>query len=362
MPLFSDTDFLLRLLNTPSPTGYTERATALIAAEVETLGLTVNRSRKGTLSWTLPNKVTGQATDGADGKRHIGLSAHTDTLGAMVKEILPHGRLGLSQLGGYDWATIEGEYVTVHTQTSERAGEPALTGTVVNNRQSTHVWGQALRDLKRSGDNLEVRLDVDTRSAAHTRSLGVSVGDFVSFDPRAVLTPAGYIKSRHLDNKAGVAALLSLTRLLLASPVAATVSCFVTTYEEVGHGAAPGFAVAGLGEVTELVAVDMAAVGGAQTSHEHGVTLCVKDSTGPYDFALSNQLRAAARRAGLDLMVDIYPYYGSDASAAMAAGHDLPAALIGPGVDASHAYERTHLDALEATVALLLAHVKGDED
>lgn len=344
--LFTDADFLLRLLNTPSPTGYTAQATELIAAEVEALGLTVTRSRKGALSWT----VAGQTELGqpAQHPRHIALSAHTDTLGAMVKDILPSGRLRLTQLGGYDWATIEGEYVTIHTQRGD------LTGTVVNDRQSTHVWGQALRDLKRSGDNLEIRIDQDTRSAQQTRALGVEVGDFVSFDPRAVLTPAGYLKSRHLDNKAGVAILLSLTRLLLQSPVSATVSFFVTTYEEVGHGAAPGF-----GAATELIAIDMAAVGGAQSSHEHHVTLCVKDSTGPYDHALSNQLRGAAARAGLDLKVDIYPYYGSDASAAMLAGHDLPAALIGPGVDASHAYERTHLDALEASVALLLSHVRG---
>lgn len=268
MPLFTDTDFLLCLLGTPSPTGYTQRACDLIAEEVEALGLSVRRSPKGGLSWTLPAR--GAA-------RHVALSAHTDTLGAMVKEILPSGRLRLTQLGSYDWATIEGEYVTIHAQQAE------FTGTVVNDRQSTHIWGQALRDLKRGADNLEVRIDEETSSAEQTRALGIEVGDFISFDSRAQLTPAGYIKGRHLDNKAGVAALLSLTRLLLASPAAVTVSCFVTTYEEVGHGAAPGFAHPDFGSATELVAVDMAAVGGAQTSSERCVTLCVKDSTGPYD-------------------------------------------------------------------------------
>lgn len=334
-------EFLLRLLGTPSPTGMTERAVTLIEAQVRSLGLETRRSRKGGLSWTLPG------TDSGAG--HLALSAHADTLGAMVKMILPNGRLRLTQLGSYDWATIEGEYVTVHGQDGV-----SVTGTVVNDYQSLHVWGPQLRDLRRSADNLEVRLDAVTFSAADTRALGLEVGDFVSFDPRAVLTPAGYLKSRHLDNKASVAILLEITRQLLVAPAPMTVSCFITTYEEVGHGAAPGF-----GEASEVIALDMAAVGRGQASSEHHVTLCVKDSSGPYDHALSNRLRRAAQRGGVDLKVDIYPYYSSDASAAWGAGHDLPAALIGPGVDASHAYERTHLDALEASVALVLAYCRA---
>ncbi|TSA88023.1 M42 family metallopeptidase [Deinococcus detaillensis] len=331
-------DFLLQLLNTPSPTGMTEQAVSLIEAEVMALGVETCRSRKGGLSWTLPG------TDSGAG--HLALSAHADTLGAMVKAVLPNGRLRLTQLGGYDWASIEGEYVTVHGQDGV-----SVTGTVVNDFQSFHVFAPQLRELRRSGDNLEVRLDAYTSSSQETRALGLEVGDFVSFEPRAVLTPAGYLKSRHIDNKASVAILLEVTRQLLKTPAPMTVGCFITTYEEVGHGAAPGF-----GEASEVIALDMAAVGRGQTSSEHHVTLCVKDSSGPYDHALGNRLRRAAQTAGIDLKVDIYPYYSSDASAAWGAGHDLPAALIGPGVDASHAYERTHLDALEATVALVLAY------
>ncbi|KQR27758.1 M42 family metallopeptidase [Deinococcus sp. Leaf326] len=341
-PLEYVLDVLMRLLETPSPTGFTEQAVALVAAELEALGLTPVRTRKGALTWEVPGT----------GEGHVTFSGHVDTLGAMVKAIKPGGRLLLSALGGYDWATVEGEDVLVHTQEGR-----TITGTVVNIRQSTHVHGAALRDLRREQAVMEVRLDEDTRSASETLNLGIGVGDFVSFDARPRMTPAGYIKSRHLDNKAAVAVFLGVTRELLGAPPARTVAFHVTTYEEVGHGAATGIAP----HTDELVAVDMAAVGEGQTSSEHHVTLCVADSGGPYDHALGNRLRAAARRAGLELRVDLYPYYASDGTAAWRAGGDYPVALIGPGVDASHAYERTHTDALEATATLILAHVRAGE-
>lgn len=332
------TAFLIELLNTPSPTGFTDTAVSLIEREMEGLGVSCQRTPKGGLLWTIPG----------DGEEHVTFSAHADTLGAMVKEIRDNGRLGLTQLGGYDWSSIEGAEVKVHTQ----AGE-GLSGTVVNIRQSSHVWGSALRDLKRDADSLEVRLDASTSSRAETRALGVEVGDFVSLDSGARLTPAGYLKGRHLDNKAAVAIFRGVTARLLRTAPRCTVSFFISVYEEVGHGAASDIPR----ETTELIAVDMAAIGEGQTSSEHHVTLCVKDSSGPYDHGLGNRLRAAAGRAGIELRVDIYPYYSSDASAAWRSGLACPAALIGPGVDASHAYERTHLDALSATEGLMLAYL-----
>lgn len=330
--------FLFRLLNTPSPTGYTERAVALIEQELAALGVPTVRTKKGALTWEIAGT----------GEGHVTFSAHTDTLGAMVKGIKGSGRLLLHMLGGYDWATIEGEDVLVHTSLGE-----ALSGTVVNVRQSTHVHGAALRDLRREQAVMEVRLDHETRTASETLNLGVQVGDFVSLDARPRLTPAGYVKARHIDNKAAVAIFVEVTRALLAQPPVRTAAFHITTYEEVGHGAATGIPP----HTDELIAVDMAAVGEGQSSSEHHVTLCVADSSGPYDHALGGRLRAAAQRAGLDLRVDIYPYYGSDGSAAWRAGGDYPVALIGPGVDASHAYERTHLDALHATRDLILAHL-----
>lgn len=344
--------FLIELLNTPSPTGYTDAAVALIELELAKLGVTGTRTPKGGLLWTISGA-------GAD---EVTFSAHTDTLGAMVKEVRGNGRLGLTRLGGYDWASIEGAEVQVHVQAGQVLGKQVLGGTVVNTRQSSHVWGQKLTDLKRDAETLEVRLDALTQngarlqSRAQTRGLGVQVGDFVSFDSLARLTPDGYVKGRHLDNKAAVAVLLAVTQALLHTPPRCTVHFYVSVYEEVGHGAASGIPAS----TTELIAVDMAAVGEGQTSSEHHVTLCVKDSSGPYDHRLSNRLRAAALRADIELKIDIYPYYSSDASAAWKAGLPCPAALIGPGVDASHAYERTHRDALMATINLMLGYLERE--
>ena len=336
------TDFLIELLGTPSPTGYTEAAVALIERELATLGVVGERTPKGGLLWTVAGTGEGE----------VAFSAHADTLGAMVKEIRKNGRLGLTRLGGYDWTSIEGAEVQVHLQPAP-AQTGTFTGTVVNTRQSSHVWGQKLTDLKRDETTLEVRLDALSENAAQTRALGIEVGDFVSFDSAARLTPEGFVKGRHLDNKAAVAIFTGVTAALLHTPPHCTTHFYISVYEEVGHGAASGIPAT----TTELIAVDMAAIGTGQTSSERHVTLCVKDSSGPYDHRLGNRLRAAAARENIELKIDIYPYYGSDASAAWRAGLPCPAALIGPGVDASHAYERTHQDALQATADLMLSYL-----
>lgn len=329
---------LVQLLDTPSPTGLTGKAIGLIEEELQTLGVQSQRTPKGALTWEIAGT----------GDQHVTLSGHVDTLGAMVKAIKDNGRLSLHMLGGYDWATIEGEDVQVHTQEGR-----VITGTVVNVKQSTHVHGPELRNLQRDQSNMEVRLDEVTRSSSETLTLGIKVGDFVSLDAHPVVTPSGYVKARHLDNKAAVAIFLYMTRQLIQTPPTKTVAFHITTYEEVGHGAATGIPE----QTNELIAVDMAAVGEGQTSSEHHATLCVADSTGPYDHDLSNRLRKAGKDAGIDLRVDIYPYYGSDGSAAWRAGGNYPVALVGPGVDASHAYERTHTEALEATTDLLMQYL-----
>jgi putative aminopeptidase FrvX len=187
-------------------------------------------------------------------------------------------------------------------------------------------------------------------------ALGIQVGDFVSLDPRTEETEAGFIKSRHLDDKACAAILLGLAKLIREEQIelAATTHFFISNYEEVGHGAAAGIPQ----ETAELIALDMAAVGEGQSSDEFSVTICVKDSTGPYDYELSRRLQRLASDQGIPYRIDIYPYYGSDASAALRAGGDFNAALVGPGIDASHSYERTHRDSLEHTAWLMLEYLK----
>jgi putative aminopeptidase FrvX len=338
---------LVELCGTPSLTGFTDAAVAVVERELRAAGLSPVRTRKGALLARLEGRAPGAPR---------ALTAHVDTLGAMVKGIKDNGRLRLTQIGGYAWDTIEGEYCLVHTQ----AGR-AVPGTILTTRASAHVHGQEVHRQERTEATIEVRLDEPTCSRAETERLGIAVGDFVSLDARTVVTDAGYIKSRHLDDKAGVAVLLGLARALHrgAPRPARTVHLFIAVHEEVGHGAAAGLPP----EVAELVAVDMAAVGEGQTSDERAVTICVKDSGGPYDHRLSTRLRRLATAEEIPHRVDIYPSYHSDVAAALASGGELRAALVGPGVDASHSWERTHRDALEATARLLLAYVldAGDD-
>jgi putative aminopeptidase FrvX len=332
-------DLTVDLCRIPSPTGYTHLATARVLDEVNALGLTAAVTTKGSLVIGLPSASTGPGRL---------LSAHVDTLGVMVKEIKPDGRLKLTQIGGYDWSTIEGEYCLVHP-----ADRDPISGTIVTTKASYHVHGSALVDLKRTADSIEVRLDAVVQSAADVRALGIEVGDFVSLDARTETTDSGYIKSRHLDDKACVAIMLGVAKSVTESgaPLPAPSWLYVSVFEEVGHGTS-----AGLPEgIRDVIAVDMAAVGQGQTSDERAVTICTKDSSGPYHYGLTRELVDLAKRDGLNFCTDIYPYYGSDVSQALRAGYDIRGALVGPGVDASHSFERLHRDSLDQTAKLLLA-------
>jgi putative aminopeptidase FrvX len=274
----------------------------------------------------------------------------------MVKEIKPSGRLKLTQIGGYDWSTVEGEYCTVHPAPRPgQDGPPPITGTILTTRASLHVHGARLRDLKREEGSMEVRLDARVNDAAAVRALGIEVGDFVSLDPRTVVTPDGFVKSRHLDDKACVAILLGVAKAVVDHGLvpAAPSHLYISVFEEAGHGTSASLPDG----TTEVIAVDMAAVGEGQTSDEFATTVCVKDSTGPYDYGLSRRLIDLGRVRGLDLRVDVYPHYGSDVSQALRAGYDVRGALVGPGVDASHSYERLHQRSLEETAKLLLAYL-----
>lgn len=332
---------LVKLLGIPSPTGWTNEAIEFVADEITGLGLKTIRTKKGGLT---------AVWDGESSSEPRALTGHVDTLGAVVKEIKSNGRLKLSQIGGYAWNTIEGESCSVLTAHDER-----LPGSILITKASGHIYGAGVGEAERTGDTLEVRLDIESTSRDETLAAGVQVGDFVVFNPRLFVSDAGFIRSRHLDDKAGVICILAAIQSMMNAgkmPAQDTTLHF-SNYEEVGHGAASGFPP----DLHELVAVDMAVVGEGQESDEFHTTICTKDSHGPYHFELTNKLRNLAEEHEIPHKVDVYPHYGSDGEAYWRAGGDVRVALIGPGVDASHNYERTHTDALVATTQLIAAYL-----
>ncbi len=334
-------NFLVDLLNIPSPTGYTDDAIAFIEKTFAQIpDLTMTRTNKGALviRW-----------QGESDKAPRALTAHTDTLGGMVKVIKPNGKLQLTRIGGLLLNGVETEGCWVFTQSGEK-----VRGSYMINKASSHVYAAEANETKRREATMEVRIDARTSSAEETRELGIQVGDFVSFDPRVEVTN-GFVRSRFLDDKAGVAAIFAAIASIREASLkpARSLYILISNFEEVGHGAPAGLP----SDISELVAVDMAAIGDGQTSDEFHATICVKDSSGPYHHGLSTHLRKLADENEIDHKVDIYPYYGSDASAAMRAGADFATALIGPGVEASHNYERTHTDALVATAEWVMAYV-----
>lgn len=337
------TEFLVGILNIPSPTGDTDNALAYTARALKTLGIHTHRTIKGTLLATV---------DGISTNSPRAVTAHVDTLGAVVKEIKPTGRLGLSLIGNYPWNAIESESVTIAT---ENAG--TFRGSVQLNYASKHVHGPVVGTTIRDAATMEVRLDARTTNRSETAALGISVGDFVYLDPRVEMVN-GFIRSRHLDNKAGVACLMAAMKLITDQglKLKQRSTLHFSHYEEVGHGAASGIPA----DCTELLTVDMAAVGDGQNSDEFHCTLCIKDSAGPYHRDFNRKLRILASENGIDLRTDVYPFYGSDGESHWRAGGNSRVALIGPGVDASHSYERTHMDALIATSQLIAAYLTSE--
>ena len=334
-------NILINLLNTPSPTGFTGDVIDLVSQTMaEFPFLSPKQTRKGALIATWK---------GSSNDSPHALTAHADTLGAMVKEIKSNGRLKLTKIGGFAWNTVEGEGCTIFTSQGN-----TFRGSVLLSKASGHVHGSKVNDLKREDSNMEVRLDARTTDAEQTRDFGVQVGDFVAFDPR-VEALNGFVRSRHLDDKACVACIFTAIKALhyADQQPSQTTTFHISNYEEVGHGAASGFPA----DLAELITVDMAAVGEGRTSDEFHTTLCVKDSGGPYHHGLNQKLRQLAEEYQIPYKVDIYPYYGSDGEAFWRAGGDVAVALIGPGVDASHNYERTHLEALTATTQWLIAYL-----
>ena len=334
-------DFLVKLLNVTSPTGFAEPAIAFVEKELSQFKqLELSRTRKGALvaKWNVESD-----------QPPVALTAHVDTLGAVVKEIKSNGRLKMSRIGGIQWPTVETEGVWVFTSKGER-----IRGSVLIDTASGHVHGAAGSETPRNDEHMEVRLDARTLSEKETRELGINIGDCVAFDPRVEVTN-GFVRSRFLDDKACVANIVSAIKSLAdagQSPTH-TVYFLISNYEEVGHGAAAGIP----SEVEELVTVDMAVVGKGQESDEFSATLCTKDGGGPYHFGLNNKMRALAEKYNIPYKTDVYTFYGSDGEAFWRAGGDVALALIGPGIDASHNYERAHMDGLVATTNWIMAYL-----
>lgn len=333
--------FLVELLNIPSPTGLTEEAIAHVRQRFAHLPLELALTPKGALVATWPGERD-------DAPRAV--TAHVDTLGAMVQQIKPNGRLQLVAIGGLQWPSVEGEGVTVHARDGK-----TWRGSLLPVAASGHATPSDQRHAKRDFDSMEVRLDSRTTSQHETEALGIRVGDFVSFDPRVELGEAGFVRSRFLDDKACVAAIFAALEALHRAGLRPRqrTTVFISNYEEVGHGASAGLPA----DLADLVVVDMAVVAPGQASDEFSVTICARDAGGPYDLPLRRELEALAEAQSLRWRTDVYLYYQSDGEAYWYAGGDVRVGLIGPGVDASHHYERTHREALENTARLIAAYL-----
>ncbi len=331
-----------KLLAIDSPSGFTERAASYVMDEYTALGYTPVRTTKGGVFCEIsrnPNKGDS-----------LMMEAHIDTLGAMVCEIQPNGYLKLSPIGGMNANNAEAENCKIYT----REGK-IYTGTFQLCDASVHVNGK-FDETSRSYDVMEVVLDEKVKTKEDTLALGILPGDIVCFDPRTTITENGYIKSRFLDDKLSAGILLGFAKFIKDEKIMLprTIYHHITVYEEVGHGGAASIP----SDVSEVLSVDMGCVGNGLSCTEHQVSICAKDSRGPYTYDVVTNLINAAKRQNIDFAVDVYPYYGSDADVALTAGHDVRHGLIGAGVYASHGYERSHIDGIRNTFLLLTEYVK----
>ena len=329
-----------KLLAIDSPSGYTEQAAKWVCASFQFLGFNAVLTTKGGVLVDLG----GENSDDA-----LLLEAHTDTLGGMVSQIKGTGCLKITSLGGMNANNAEAENVRIHTRDGR-----VYEGTCQLHDPSIHVNG-SYNDTKRSWDNVEIVLDEDVRSAEDVRRLGIEVGDIVCFDPRTRRTASGYLKSRFLDDKLSVGILLGLAKYLKDQGITPSrrVYAHITVYEEVGHGGSSSVPQG----VTEAISVDMGCVGDGLGCTERQVSICAKDSGGPYSYSVVSKLIEAAKRTGADYAVDVYPYYGSDVEATLRAGCDIRHGLIGAGVFASHGYERSHIDGVYNTLKVLCGYL-----
>ncbi|MHC1719570.1 MAG: M42 family metallopeptidase [Clostridiaceae bacterium] len=336
------TENIVNLLNVPSPTGNTTRAINYIEKVMNELGVEYRVTIKGALIASI---------EGKDNSKERTIATHIDTLGAMVKGLKPNGKLAFDTIGRYTMNSIEGENCIIETAEGKE-----YTGTIQSIKPSVHIHND-VKELERKLENMEIVIDERVENPGDVEKLGISVGDFVFLESRTRVTKSGFIKSRHLDDKASAGIVLGVIKYIRDNNIIPgyKTNFFFSPYEEVGHGAS-----ASIPENTfEFLAVDMGAPGEGQNSSEYSVCICAKDSTGPYDYSFRNELTNLCKSGNINYRVDLYPFYTSDASAVLRAGCDCKAGLIGAGIFASHAYERTHKDGIINTAKLLKDYIKS---
>ena len=331
----SDYKTLRELVEIDSPTGYTTEACNYIYKLLKGYGYKPEYTKKGAVRCALGAEPT------------LAIAAHVDTLGAIVSGIKSDGTLTFSKLGGPSLTSAEGEYVNIHT-----AGGKVFTGTLLLNNPSSHA-NETRETEKRNYQTMHIRVDEVIFSKKDTEKLGIRIGDMICFEPRYREYRSGFIKSRFMDNKAGCYVLFELARRLKQEGIEAPVELFFSNYEEVGHGGAGGYA----STIEELMVIDMGVLGNDCEGDEVSCSICVKDSSGPYDYNFRTALVRLAEKNDIPYKLDVYPFYSSDGSAALRAGNDFRVALIGPGVAASHGVERTHVKGIEATIDLALCYI-----
>ena len=333
-------EYSARLLAIDSPAGFTGKAACWVKDAFESLGFSARITNKGGVLIDLGGK---------NGSDALLLEAHADTLGGMIAQIKDNGRLKLTKIGGMRAENGEAENARIYTRNGR-----TYEGTLQLINASVHV-NPEYKTAKRDFDTTEIVLDEDVRSAGDVRNLGIEVGDFVCFEPRTRRTASGYLKSRFLDDKLSVGILLGFAKYLSDHQIVPERRTYVhiTVYEEVGHGGASNVPAG----VTEAISVDMGCVGEGLTCTEKQVSICAKDSSGPYSYEVVGKLIEAARKTGADYAVDVYPFYSSDVDVTLGAGFDLRHGLIGPGVYASHGYERSHIDGVYNTLKVLCGYL-----
>lgn len=335
---------LEELLEIPSPTGMTDAAVGYVCKELLALDIPFELTRRGAIRADLKGKQS--SPDRA-------IVTHVDTLGAIIKGFhAANGWPRLSPVGSWSARFAEGARVVVYSD-----GDKRTTGTILPLKASGHTYGDLIDEQPTSWENLELRLDARVANEADIRRLGIHVGDMVSIDPRPFFAPNGFICSRHLDNKAGVAAKLAAAKAIRHHKTPLPMDCHLifTISEEVGVGASHVLH----GDVAELVSVDNGTIASVQYTNEYGVTIAMQDSTGPFDWHLTRSLIGICQRHDIEHSRDVFNHYRSDSAAALEAGNDIRTALVCFGLDASHGYERTHMDSLHALARLLALYMQS---